>query len=229
MYTIRSIYHTARCGSTLLTSLLSSVAPSFAEPNWCRDFWENGDPIPEARDGAIVKFPSLTIFHHISSGPKVFLYRPLSQHLLKYRALDKDWLTNRAFTIKQYVGEDEYNGSTQFFAAAWVKQVNLALSMDAYFIRSNDLFLDPQTTASKVIGYFGLSGEPDLRFTKIDVKSARINGQGDPITYPNRSSIIEVHNNYGIVETEKSMSYPLIASAVEWVESNFPELRDFTR
>ena len=229
MYTIRSIYHTARCGSTLLTSLLSSVNSSFAEPNWCRDFWENGNPIPELRDGAIVKFPSLTIFHHISPGPKVFLYRPLSQHLLKYKTLDKSWLTNRETNIKEYVSEDEYNGSTQLFAALWAKQVNAALSMNAYFIQSNDLFRDPKTTALKVIEYFDLSGEPDLRFAKINVKSIQINGQGDPIIYPSRSNIIEVPENHGVLETEKSMSYRLIASTVEWVESNFPELKDFTR
>lgn len=226
---IRSIYHTARCGSTLLASLLSKTGYTFVEPNWSRDIWENGNPVPDSRNGSIIKFPSLSIFFHIPPGPKVFLYRPLAQHLLKYKSIETPWIKSRAFAIEQFVTDIDYNGTTQLFASAWVKQVKLALSMDSYFICSNDLFSNSENIAVEVINYFGLKGDPDMRFSEIDVKSLRINGQGDNVVYPSRTTVKPIPTKYGIIETSDAMADPLIATTVEWVEYNFPEVKNFTR
>lgn len=226
---INCIYHTARCGSTLLAALLSSVGPAFAEPGWATDYWMRGQPIPSSREGAIIKLPSLAIFHAVLPGRHVFLYRPLAQHLFKYKCLEADWLWQRHAAIEQYIADIDCNGVTQSFAAAWARQVELALRADCMMVPSNRLFDDPAEVAGDVIAFFGLKGQPDLRFAEIDAKAAKLIGQGDPICFPTRSSVAIPGKGHGLIATESAMQDDLIRSAVEWVEDHFSAARPFTR
>lgn len=229
MAALNCIYHTARCGSTLLVALLSSVAPAFAEPSWATEYWMRGQPIPSSRGGAIVKLPSLAIFHTVLPGKSVFLFRPLAQHLAKCKSVESDWLWNRYAAIKQYIGDIRCHGATQAFAAAWARQVELALSAGCMMIPSNRLFESPADVAGDVISFFGLKGQPDLRFAEIDVKAVKLIGQGDPILFPSRRHIAIANRSHGLISTNAAMEDGLIKSAVEWVEEHFAAARPFTR
>lgn len=185
--------------------------------------------IPKSRDGAIIKLPSLALFHPPLPGRHVFLYRPLAQHLAKYKFLEADWLWQRNAAIQQYIADIDCNGVTQAFAAAWARQVELALKADCMMVPSNRLFDEPAEVAGEVITFFGLKGQPDLRFTEIDVKAAKLIGQGDPICFPIRSSVAMPGKGHGVIETESAMEDDLIRSAVEWAEDHFSAVRSFTR
>jgi hypothetical protein len=230
MVSVYSIHHSARCGSTLLVSLLSSIAPAYAEPGWCRQYWEDGADIPESRDGAIVKLPSFALFHHILPGPQIFLYRPLAQHLLKYKGLPANWLAPRLNRIGDCIDVSGLSGTTQVFAAFWAKQIALAIDIDALFIKSNSLFSEPETVANSALRHFGLNGQPDLRFLDYDVKAARLIGQNDPISFGSfRSVPLRSKSDYGVCTTEDALADPLIKATVEWAEMEFPQCRPFTR
>lgn len=229
MATLNSIYHTARCGSTLLVALLSAAAPAYAEPPWAVPLWLDGADLPSARQGAIVKVPSLAIFHRTLLGPKVFLYRPLAQHIAKYKTLPASWLAQRRSMIEEYIGDVDFNGNTQAFASLWARQLELALSADCLMIASNRLFQAPAETAVNVLDHFGIDGKPDLRFIDVNVKALELIGQTDPIAFPLRRSVARVDADHGLFRTDEAMQDPSIKAAVEWVEDRFPALTAFTR
>ena len=82
-HNVKQIYHVARGGSTLMTSLLSAVATCYLEPPNGIDIANSGD-VPEYLKDTVVKFQSLALMKPILlTGKKVFLYRPLAQHLQK--------------------------------------------------------------------------------------------------------------------------------------------------
>lgn len=229
MANLNSIHHTARCGSTFLVSLLSSAAPAYAEPPWGIPLWAEGLDIPPARDGAVVKFQSIGIFHKIPDGKRVFLYRPLAQHLAKYKTLPSAWLSPRLSMIRKYINDVDFKGTTQAFALFWAKQVQIAIEANCMMVESNMLFHTPEETASQVLAFFGIDGRPDLRFVDVDVKALQLIGQSDPIVFPARKPASRVASGHGVFTTEAAMSDASIKDAVEWVEECFPSVAAFTR
>lgn len=238
---ICQIYHVARCGSTLLTSLLSDVANVYSEPSWSSSLILGLDPYKniESVYGSVVKFPSMiSCYQPDFPGPKVFLYRPLAQHLCKMKSVDPRWIKSRLRGI-DYIYE-KYNHpkiinwisetELQKITYLWICSVFCMLDYkDMMWIRTNDFLKNKKETLDKVCDYFNFPYVNDFSVSNIDVKRSGLNIKDSPIKKTNidTSNIKYVIPSYGIIETELALYDPDIKIIVENVEKMFPELKEF--
>jgi hypothetical protein len=227
------IYHVARCGSTLLTSLLSNCQQTFSEPPWTHGLFNNTKCPDEITDyyDSIVKFQSIaTIIAFKPPGPKVFLYRPLDQYLVKMTTCSDEWIAGR----KQLYGTwwKEIKGTElshlepetilQLHAIFWAACVlKMKKTEDVLWIKSNDFFLNKEDTAKQVLDHFGKKESPNMEFSNIDVKALRLNGSEiKPLSDYKISP--PVPDNHGIIE---SHSVEQIFNTVEWANANIPGIK----
>lgn len=182
------IYHVARCGSTLLASLVSSVAPTYSEPRWAHSL-NNASTIPEdirQYNGSIVKFSSINASIGFKpEGSKVFLYRPLSQYLEKMDQCGRPWLEIRKqiygpsfdkirkTELESLYPENAMQLHTIFWASCVIEMQKYS---DVLWIQSNEFFANKEETAKQVLAHFGKDGIPEMRFADINVKSLGLNG-----------------------------------------------------
>lgn len=237
MSSLSQIYHVSRCGSTLLACLLSSAADTYVEPSWGKRTWRDREQPHPSWSNSIVKYQSMaTAIGYKPDGPKVFLYRPLAQHLAKAKELDVTWLRFRYRTIQEFLpaiqeqlGVDiEPSGSYQAFAMYWSACVMAMIKQEnVLWVQSNELFADKQATATAVLKHFGIDGEPDMRFAELNVKKLKFNGQSAPVRYPGRphdpEMLVTVNNNHGVYSDKDSLADPGIRSTIEWVRSSLPD------
>lgn len=228
------IYHVARCGSTLLSALLSNCCQTFSEPRWTKDLFL-ADSCSEAviqNFGSIVKMQSIsTRIGFKPPGPKVFLYRPLAHHLLKMSEATVDWINTRKEIYGKYFlalqGNElllEPETIMQLHTIFWASCViEMKKTEDVMWIRSNDFFTDKEGTARAVLEHFGIDGDPDMRFSQINVKSLRLNGGGIPIQ-PFEDYITEttetISDDRGIISTEIALENSQIVETIEWAKEN---------
>lgn len=226
------IYHVARCGSTLLASLLSNTATTYSEPHWAHTL-NGATSIPEdisQFNNSIIKFSSITTSIGFKpAGPKVFLYRPLAQYLYKMNSCNKDWIDNR----KQLYGEwfTEIQGTElvlepdtmmQLHTIFWASCVlEMQKYEDVLWIKSNDFFLDKEGTAKQVLSHFGKEGELEMGFASINVKLLKLNGP-DPINRASSYNAELVTGSHGVIKTDQALSLEQINNTVEWAKSNIP-------
>lgn len=233
---ICQIYHVARCGSSLLTAILSNCAYTYSEPQHTKSLFLSNSLSTEMihYNGSIIKMQSIgSRIAFKPEGPKVFLYRPLSQYLQKMTEVTTEWLAKRKDIYGEYFiaiqGTElplEPENIMQLHTIFWSSCViEMQKTRDVLWIKSNDFFSNKEVTAKSVLTHFGLEGNPDLRFADINVKSLFLNGKTTPIE-PFESYITEdteyVTGDRGIIDTSTALENPLIFETIEWAKSNIP-------
>lgn len=231
------IYHVARCGSTLLAALVSSAADTYSEPRWAHSL-NNASEIPEdlyQYHGSIVKFSSITTSIGFKpEGPKVFLYRPLSQYLEKMDQCGRPWLEVR----KQIYGpvfdricgtalKDLYpENAMQLHAIFWASCViEMQKTEDVLWIKSNDFFADKEATATQVLAHFGKDGDPDMRFASVNVKKLGLNSTIiQPLQYyiDNNFEVEAVTKSHGIIENQSEEYQEELEKTLKWAKIYIP-------
>lgn len=160
--------------------------------------------------GKVVKFPSLSsIVPILLEGPKVFLYRPLSQHILKISSVEPVWIESRGKRLKDLLTEDQVYWQPEtdldYIVFQWIASIKqISSESDVLWVKSNDLFTEPQKTLNLVTEHFELPNVTDFSYCDIDVKN--INIESKDISYDKiiadsiRDDKFElVPENYGII------------------------------
>lgn len=237
---IHQIYHVARCGSTLMTSLLSTVCRAYSEPSWSASFLLGIDPYKnmESFCGSVVKFPSMTsCFETNFPGNKVFLYRPLAQHLSKIKSVEPSWIRNRLrktnYILKNHnhpkinwIPKDDLDRVTYVWLCSVFRMLD---SSNVLWITTNDFLESKKETLELVCKHYKIPQVTDFSLCDINVKKTGLNGKDIPVidTF-NRSKTIEyTFPSYGVIKTEMALYDPDIKKRVEEIENFFPELKDY--
>jgi hypothetical protein len=235
---IHQIYHVARCGSTLLTYMLSEIVQSYSEPDWAKSLLLGSTPvnITDTFRDTVVKFPSLVSSLPIRfNGNKVFLYRPLSQHLCKIKSVDPIWIRSRANKINQLLKNNTVNpllGEGIFdeldaVARIWILSVfQMRNTDDVLWLETNDLFTNKKDSVIKVCKHFGLSPTRSLHDTMVDVKKSRFVGHNDPLNKVASTSqlVYTPYSSYGIIETHLALLDDDTMRRVDSIAKTFPEV-----
>ena len=236
---IHQIYHVSRCGSTLLTSLLSKVSRSYAEPSWSSSLLIGVDPYKNMKSfyGSVVKFPSMvSCFDTNFPGKKVFLYRPLSQHLCKMKSVDELWIDHRLRKI-DYIFKNhnhpligwEPKDNLDKITYLWICSVFRMLDhSDVLWIKTNDFLKETENTLNGVCNHFNLPKVNDFSISNINVKKSGFNGKDDPINEILQKEKLEyTFPSYGVIETDMALFDTEISDIVKFIENHFEELREF--
>ena len=237
---IHQIYHVARCGSTLMTSLLSTVCEAYAEPSWAKSLLLGTDPYKNMENfyGSVVKFPSMTAcFETNFPGRKVFLYRPLAQHLCKIKSVNPLWVKQRApktdyilthhnHPLIDWSPEDDVDRVTYIWLCSVLRMLD---SPDVLWVRTNDFLLDKRETLQEVCGHFNLPKVTDFSFCDINVKKTKLNGKDDTVTRSFSLSERAEYTfpSYGLIDSEMALHDPDVRSRVERIRELFPSLDQF--
>lgn len=237
---VNQIYHVARCGSTLLTSLLSTVTTAYSESSWSKSLLLGVDPYKniESVYGSVVKFPSMVSCYPTNfPGEKIFLYRPLAQHLCKMKSVDKRWIQSRLKTIdyifKNYnhpkLSEWKSKNDLDKITYMWLCSVFRMLDdPNILWIRTNDFLREKQKTLEIICNHFNLPEVTDLSLTDINVKKSGLNAKDVPINDAvNKIDYVEyVLPSYGIIETELALYDEDIKKRIEFVGNIYPEIKN---
>lgn len=244
MNEINQIYHVARCGSTLLTYLLSQVTKAYAESLWARSVLIGVDPFKTAHKyyGSVVKFQSMvTCFPTRFDGKKVFLYRPLAQHLSKLKSVEPEWMGYRIDRMN-YILENLKHPEVEAWqpkdpldmaACIWACSVlRMIESTDVYWLQTNDLLNERQKYLGEVCDHFKLPPIKDFQSSYIDVKKININGQDTPVhetlggqgNINQQAKVSWVVPSHGTIDTNLALLDEDIKRRVKYVENEFPTL-----
>jgi hypothetical protein len=235
---VNQIYHVARCGSTLLTSLLSTVTTAYSESSWSKSLLLGVDPYKNIQSvyGSVVKFPSMvSCYPKDFPGEKVFLYRPLAQHLCKMKSVDPLWIKSRLKTIdyifKNYnhpkLSEWKSKNDLDKITYMWLCSVFRMLDdPNILWIRTNDFLREKQKTLEIICNHFNLSEVTDLSLSDINVKKSGLNSKDIPINHKIKEiDYIEyVLPSYGIIETDLALYDEDIKTRVKTIENMYPQL-----
>ena len=238
---IHQIYHVARCGSTLLTAILSSSCAAYSEPNWSKRFLIGLDPYKNMHEfyESIVKFPSMvSCFTNNFPGKKVFLYRPLAQHLLKMKSIESSWHDGRESKIDYIFNNYKHLKLSDFtiqnnmdkIVFLWLCSVfRMQDQEDVLWINTNNFLNDKKKTIQLVCKHFGIPEPNDYNICKINVKKSNINVGDLPINgnIEKMQNIECVYASYGIIETNLALVDKEIKSLVEKIENKYKEIRNY--
>lgn len=238
---VYQIYHVARCGSTLLTSLLSTVTTAYSESSWTKSLLIGIDPYKniESVYGSVVKFPSMVSCYTTDfPGEKVFLYRPLAQHLCKMKSVEPMWIQSRLKRIDyifrehnhQKLSDWKFKNDLDKITYMWLCSVFRMLNdPNILWIQTNDFLKEKQQTLDAICNHFNLSQVTDLSLSDINVKKSGLNAKDTPVN--DRVKEIDyveyVLPSYGIVETQLALYDEDIKTRVKMVENMYPELKSF--
>lgn len=238
---VYQIYHVARCGSTLLTSLLSTVTTAYSESSWTKSLLIGIDPYKniESVYGSVVKFPSMVSCYTTDfPGEKVFLYRPLAQHLCKMKSVEPMWIQSRLKRIDyifrehnhQKLSDWKFKNDLDKITYMWLCSVFRMLNdSNILWIQTNDFLKEKQQTLDAICNHFNLSQVTDLSLSDINVKKSGLNAKDTPVN--DRVKEIDyveyVLPSYGIIETQLALCDEDIKTRVKMVENMYPELKSF--
>jgi hypothetical protein len=244
---IYQLYHVARCGSTLLSSILSTVVETYTEPPWARDVLQQDAPLyRQTHAGKLIKFPSLVLMKPIPSdlGKKVFLYRPLNQHLYKIKHVEDMWKKHRCEILREFIRNNGYpseivrsnwkpSTDMELIAYQWLCSIfEMNKHSDVLWVRSNEFFLNKVKTVNLVTEHFNLPTVKKYDYVNVNVKRLKINGTDSPCEITHRVSqspndVECVLNNHGVIESNCSNMDHEIASITADVCKEFPTLAKF--
>jgi hypothetical protein len=236
---IHQIYHVARCGSTLLSYMLTEVATVYAESDWTRAMLLGSTPCnpEELYNNAVVKFPSLvSCLSTRFDGNKVFLYRPLSQHICKLKSVDPNWLSSRVSKMNQLISENTVNSQLKenvidnldIAVRVWILSVlQMKNTENVLWLKTNDLITNRQESVNLVCNHFDLPKVCRLHNTNISVKKSGLLGHNESINNIEKNSIVYTpYPSYGVIETSLALFDDDTKRRLATVETNFPELGD---
>lgn len=244
---IYQLYHVARCGSTLLSSILSTVVETYTEPSWARNVLaEGGNLYKQTYTGKLIKFPSLVLMNPVPTelGKKIFLYRPLIQHLYKIKHVQDDWKKARCEYLHHIIHDQGYSHEIskvkwkpstdmELIAYQWLCSLfEMSKHQDVLWIRSNDFFLNKVETVNLITRHFNLPTVKNYDYVDIDVKKLKINGNDSPceikfrISQSPNDDINHVSYNHGVIETDTAKSDDELAKITSVLLQKFPSLEE---
>ena len=238
---VNQIYHVARCGSTLLASLLSTVTTVYSEPSWAKALSVGTNPYSGIQSfyGSVVKFPSmLSCYPTDIPGKKIFLYRTLSQHLCKMKSVEPLWIQSRLKRIDRILRHNNHpklskwksNDDLDKVIYLWLCSIFYMLDdPDILWIQTNDFLKNKQETLNTICGDFNLPKVSNVSLSDIHVKKCGLNSKDKPIN-PNINEIDHANYvlpSYGVIETELALCDEDIKTRVSIIENIFPQLKSF--
>ena len=156
-----SIFHTSRCGSTLLACLLSKSIPTLAEPSWTCQPIDQFNFDSNHLNEHLVKYPSMAYQFIPNIDSKiVFLYRNFEDHL------------NKLESVREINRQEE--------AFLWALRFSYATqAKDIIFVESNYFLNNQKQTCQLICDYFGIEYKPiEINF---HVKDAGYNAKDNLI------------------------------------------------
>jgi hypothetical protein len=224
-----------------MTSLLSTVCKAYAEPSWAKSLLIGTDPYKNIENfyGSVVKFPSMTTcFETNFPGNKVFLYRPLAQHLCKIKSVDPIWVKQRLSKtdyifknhnhpkLSDWNSEDDLDKITYVWLCSVFRMLD---SSNVLWITTNDFLQDKKETLRKICNHFNLPEVTDFSFCDIDVKKTRLNGRDDTVidTFNQTEHIEYTFPSYGLIETSMALYDLDIQRRVNEIRDKFLEIEQF--
>lgn len=227
---MKQIYHVARCGSTLMGSLLSTVTTCFLEPPHGIHMANTGDIIEIYRN-SVVKFQSLSLMNPILlNGEKVFLYRPLLQHLFKIKS-DKVWFKFRAKALHNFIKEPllfNWNPKTdlELITYQWLCSVHeMNNHSDVLWIQTNDFLKNKKETMDLVCNHFNLEKVSDFSLTNINVKKLKLLGKNTACNIEIKNDMKLLDKNHGIIENSMCLHDTELVDLAKKVEKLFPNIK----
>jgi hypothetical protein len=231
---INQIYHTSHCGSTLMATLLANSTIVYCEPIWSSSLLDGKLNL----DNVTIKFGSgWCPFSNKLPGKKVFLYRKLKHHLFKIKSshyIDsiistkyEHHLTYCHPTLKEFQFQTNLEKIAFMWLnnVQWVKEVN-----DVLWIESNSFFENKKETMNLVCDHFKLARVKNFELSNVYVKSFGLIGNEKAINeaeIPNLGTVKTLYPSFGVVETDLVLYDNEINDKIIWVESVFPEIREF--
>ena len=107
----------------------------------------------------------------------------------------------------------------------WISDVD-----DVLWIEANSFFENKQKTMDKVCDYFNLDRVKNYELSNVYVKSFGLIGNEKAINeseIPNLGTVKTLYPSFGVVETDLVLCDTEINDKILWVESLFPEIREF--
>jgi hypothetical protein len=188
-------------------SLLSTVTNCYLEPPHGIEMAKTGNVYDQYKD-CVVKFQSLSLINPILlGGKKVFLYRPLSQHLHKIKSVQDYWMQIRAQQLRTMLNDDGiWNPSSdlELIAYHWVTSVKEMMKhQDVLWIQSNEFFQNKQGVIDNVCAHFGLPIVTDYSLSPVNVKHMDLNGKDHvcEAAISDTQGVERVTSNHGIILT----------------------------
>lgn len=188
-------------------SLLSTVSKTYLEPEHGIEMANTGKIYDQYKD-SVVKFQSLSLMKPILlNGPKVFLYRPLAQHLHKISNVQSYWLTFRAEYLRtNYKEYDVWTPTSdiEMIAYHWIRSVHeMSQHTNVLWIESNNLFMQPKMTMDSVCDHFNFPKISDFSLSQVDVKKMMINGRSSACEI-NIAEATRVSVDHGVIHTNEA-------------------------
>lgn len=247
---INQIYHVAKCGSTLLSHILASQNVVYNEPSWGISPDSINEISNQSTDNIIVKFWSGNSCSELDlTGNKVFLYRPLSQHLCKLKNLNDSWLEVRGQLFENVLQEKNIKSIIDYIpktdlersALVWVLYVlTMKKKSNVLWIKTNDFLNDKIETTKKVCQHFQIPEIQNFEIINYDVKlvrnklireSAHELLNDSPINlslfYQLDKANYSSSEDDGIVLTETALSDSEVAGIVNIVKTYLPDLEEY--
>lgn len=227
---VKGIYHTARCGSTLLGSLLSTVSTCYLEPQFAFNMARTGK-ITDDHNNSIIKFPSLVLMDPVLlNDKKVFLYRPLLQHLYKIKSVESIWLKDRTMIIRDKIKQKnlfeglwEPKTPMETIAYQWLVSVQeINKHNNVMWIQTNDFLKNKEKTIHNVCNFFQIKQVTDFTLTKFNIKKIKINGKNTPCSFVLNETLETVNETHGIVYNEECEKDIELVDIVNNLKSLFP-------
>lgn len=225
------IFHTSKCGSTLLSSLISKSINSYAEPPWSHFLYKHGFTLFDSinhfylnyEPNSVVKLSSVCCYmSNILHGKKVFLFHPLYHHLLKlsedgidnYLSFFREIMIDKISPEIRHICETiEIPSPTHELALYWLDRV-IQLSKvknDIIWIEANTLFSNPYGTAKVVCDHFGVEYIPEE--INYHVKKQNTLHNPNKIELIEDASLYETSSNIVIYEKRKD-----IDDVIDWIK-----------
>jgi ligand-binding sensor domain-containing protein len=184
-------------------SLLSTVSKTYLEPEHGIEIANTGKVYDQYK-GSVVKFQSLSLMKPVLlTGKKVFLYRPLLQHLHKIKTVENLWLKYRADILRGMVNKKDVwipDTDLEHVAYQWICSIiEMEKHKDVLWIKTNDFLENKVHIMNTVCNHFNLHRVTDYSLSSVNVKKMRINGKSEICKVSIKNEDERVCNNHGII------------------------------
>ena len=186
------IFHTSYCGSTYLACLLSESIETFSEPDWSNELSKL-----KIEKNCLVKIPSRhCYFSNKLENKKIFLYRPLKNHLSKIKnknanspdCVTMDMINNIQVMQGNLHRKTKLNGC--FFnndllknqTILWIDRFNWLLDTEnVYFLNMKNFILNRDEELKKICNFLSIKYIPTEEKIYFDVKLSDYNVKNEKI------------------------------------------------
>lgn len=220
-----SIFHTSHSGSTLLAYMLAPFKEVYSEPAWTHEIIrDKKSPASiETSENILYKYPSgLCHLAPKVSGPKIFLYRNLGEHLLKLRAnRDTNYIDYYYDYFQLYchplLRDMDPTTLPEKHTFMWAHRVFWVMESEVEFIRTSDFLLNLNPTMAKICEVFNIKNHGRFSFPPFHVKSAGYNHQEVPLDQVKPKERVYTTAQQGIIPEAVAENSVMVTEAREWL------------